>query len=114
MHVCVCEREREREKERDGDGEVVLLSSLTPPLSILAASPPLPPPPPLLCSCPQIETNLALRSPSSPGLILQALEAIVRLNKGFKSELCTRSRPHIGGRWLEGTVGCAPALALRR
>lgn len=28
--------------------------------------------------------------------ILQAMEAIARLNKGFKWELCTRSRPQLG------------------
>jgi exportin-T len=33
---------------------------------------------------------------SSSWAILQSLEAIARLNKGFKYELCTRSRPQIG------------------
>lgn len=28
--------------------------------------------------------------------ILQSMEAIARLNKGFKCELCTRSRPQLG------------------
>jgi exportin-T len=30
-------------------------------------------------------------------LILQSLEAIARLNKGFKADLCTRTRPQLGG-----------------
>ncbi len=44
----------------------------------------------------QIEKQVTLCSPSSPGLILQALEAVVRLNKGFRTDLCTRIRPHLG------------------
>jgi exportin-T len=35
-------------------------------------------------------------SGSSSWAILQSLEAVARLNKGFKCELCTRSRPQIG------------------
>jgi hypothetical protein len=50
----------------------------------------------------QIKANLPNSRPSqggppSAGLILQALEAVVRLNKGFKTDLATRSRPQIGG-----------------
>jgi exportin-T len=38
------------------------------------------------------------RSAAPPAwLILQSLEAIARLNKGFKAELCTRTRPQLGG-----------------
>ena len=44
----------------------------------------------------QIESNLAARAASSPGLILQSLEAVVRINKGFKNDLCTRTRPQLG------------------
>lgn len=53
----------------------------------------------------QIETNLGpaaaeaaagSSSGSSSWAIMQSLEAIARLNKGFKWELCTRSRPQIG------------------
>ncbi|GAX84343.1 hypothetical protein CEUSTIGMA_g11765.t1 [Chlamydomonas eustigma] len=44
----------------------------------------------------QIDSNLAVRSFNSPGLILQALEAIVRINKGFKTDLCIRARPQLG------------------
>ncbi|KAJ9528951.1 hypothetical protein QJQ45_000515 [Haematococcus lacustris] len=48
----------------------------------------------------QIESNLASRGgrpgPASPALIIQALEAVVRLNKGFKTDLATRQRPDIG------------------
>jgi exportin-T len=56
----------------------------------------------------QIETNLGpaaaeaaagSSSGSSSWAIMQSLEAIARLNKGFKWELCTRSRPQIG-EWL--------------
>lgn len=50
----------------------------------------------VLVAMPQIESHLTLRSPSSPGLILQALEAVVRLNKGFRTDLCTRTRPQLG------------------
>jgi exportin-T len=55
----------------------------------------------------QIEANLGpaaaeaaggSSSGSSSWAILQSLEAIARLNKGFKWELCTRSRPQIGAR----------------
>lgn len=53
----------------------------------------------------QIEANLGpaaaeaaagSNSGSSSWAILQSLEAIARLNKGFKWELCTRSRPQLG------------------
>jgi hypothetical protein len=44
----------------------------------------------------QIESNLSMRSVSSPSLVLQAMECVVRLNKGFKSELVTRTRPQLG------------------
>ncbi|WIA12173.1 hypothetical protein OEZ85_012245 [Tetradesmus obliquus] len=33
--------------------------------------------------------------------ILQAMEAIARLNKGFKWELCTRNRPQLGAAFLQ-------------
>mmetsp|Transcript_5354 Transcript_5354/g.11718 ORF Transcript_5354/g.11718 Transcript_5354/m.11718 type:complete len:1077 (-) Transcript_5354:655-3885(-) len=44
----------------------------------------------------QIESNLRSPRPTSPGLILQALEAIVRLSKGFRPDMCTRTRPQLG------------------
>ncbi|KAG1677608.1 hypothetical protein FOA52_010389 [Chlamydomonas sp. UWO 241] len=44
----------------------------------------------------QIESNLSMRSVSSPSLVLQAMECVVRLNKGFKSDLVTRTRPQLG------------------
>lgn len=57
----------------------------------------------------QIEANLGpaaaeaaggSSSGSSSWAILQSLEAIARLNKGFKWELCTRSRPQIGAAFI--------------
>lgn len=56
------------------------------------------------CPALQIKANLQSsrplqqQGPPSPGLILQALEAVVRLNKGFKTDLATRTRPRIGAR----------------
>jgi exportin-T len=49
----------------------------------------------------QIEANLRPAAAEAAGgssswAILQSLEAIARLNKGFKWELCIRSRPQIG------------------
>lgn len=52
----------------------------------------------------QIEANLGPAAAAeaagggsgSSWAILQSLEAIARLNKGFKCELCTRSRPQLG------------------
>lgn len=49
----------------------------------------------------QIEANLRPAAAEAAGgssswAILQSLEAIARLNKGFKWELCTRSRPQLG------------------
>lgn len=37
---------------------------------------------------------------AAPGLILQALEAIVRLNKGFRPDTLTRTRPQLGAMFL--------------
>ena len=62
----------------------------------------------------QIEVNLARAAesggaqgsspaPSSPApslLIQQALEAIARISKGFNTNLCTKARPEIGGRFF--------------
>lgn len=50
----------------------------------------------------------ACGSPGAPGsttsvpvgLIIQSMEAITRLNKGFKTELCTRTRPHLGNMFI--------------
>lgn len=64
-----------------------------------------------MCMCaatPQIESHLTLRSPSSPGLILQALEAVVRLNKGFRTDLCTRTRPQLGERAVASSRASLP------
>ncbi|KAF5841975.1 armadillo-type protein [Dunaliella salina] len=48
----------------------------------------------------QIKANLPSSQPQGgipqSGLILQALEAVVRLNKGFKTDMAIRSRPQIG------------------
>ncbi|KIY98490.1 hypothetical protein MNEG_9470 [Monoraphidium neglectum] len=41
----------------------------------------------------------AARAPPA-WLILQALEAIARLNKGFKADMCTRTRPQLGQMFL--------------
>lgn len=52
------------------------------------------------CVCDlQVENNLRSRAgaSASPGLIVQALEAVVRLSKGFRTDLLTRTRPQLGG-----------------
>jgi exportin-T len=53
--------------------------------------------------------SLPLLVQGRPGpvwLILQAVEAIIRVNKGFKTDLCTKSRPQLGG-WCWASSSCA-------
>jgi hypothetical protein len=62
-------------------------------LPLVVHSPPNP-------STPQVETSIARGGQGGqglgPALVVQAMEAVVRLNKGFKTELATRQRPQIG------------------
>lgn len=56
----------------------------------------------------QIEAHLRAPSAAGPGLIIQAMEAVVRLSKGFKTDMLTRSRPQLGrmfARVLEVALG---------
>eukprot|EP00798_Chlamydomonas_sp_ICE-L_P025196 gene25196-10836_t len=54
----------------------------------------------------QIEANLAMSQQGggggagSPGLILQAMEAMVRVSKGFKTDLVTIKRPQLGAMFV--------------
>lgn len=45
---------------------------------------------------PAANGNASAAGPSPSGLITQALESIARLNKGFKTDMATRTRPQIG------------------
>ena len=43
--------------------------------------------------------------PARPRACAQSLEAIARLNKGFKADMCTRTRPQIGERSAGAATG---------